>query len=62
MPSNRDIYTSANILITNRGYQGAIDHATERIKNLWEADDSEGMLVWQDIQEAIAMINDGVPA
>jgi len=62
MPGSKDIYTSANILIKNYGFQGAIEFAVERIEDLFDKGDEMGMAVWDSIIDAIESLRDGVPA
>ena len=58
MTPSRDILTSANELIKLHGLKGASDHAADRIADLLERGDDEGVAVWRQIRAALLDVSD----
>ena len=58
MTSPRDILTSAKALIKQHGLKGASDHAADRIAELLERKDMEGVAVWRQIRAALLDVSD----
>lgn len=52
MTSNKDIYTTANLIIKEYGVEAA-NHADRRMRELTNADDVKGAAVWLQIGQAI---------
>ncbi len=52
MISDKDIYTTANMLIKEHG-EKAEEHAQQRMYELMDADDAKGASVWLSVMQAI---------
>ncbi len=52
MISDKDIYTTANMLIKEHGDK-AEEHAQKRMYELMDADDAKGAGVWLSVMQAI---------
>ena len=57
MTSDLDIYRSSQALIEKHGLKGALDHAADRIAELTERGDTDGVAVWRKIRAALLDLN-----
>lgn len=61
MPTNRELYQCAKLLIDQHGDDGAIDHCDRRIMHHVGERDTDGADVWKGIRVAVRHLIDGVP-
>lgn len=59
LPSDRDIYACAKLLIDRFGEDGALDHCDERVAAL--VDEKDGVIVWKGIKVAVTHLLAGAP-
>ena len=53
MPSPRDIYATAKLLMNQHGVKGAADHCLDRMEELTAAGDKQGAYLWGQIRAAL---------
>lgn len=56
--NEKDIYSSANLLIKQYDVEGALDHAYDRMRDLMSQQDVKGASVWLSISVAIRELGD----
>lgn len=61
MPTNRELYQCAKLLIDQYGDDGAIDHCDGRIEHHVGERDKDGADVWKGLRVAVRHLIDGVP-
>lgn len=61
MPTNRELYQCAKLLIDQHGDDGAIDHCDQRIEYLVSERDPDGADVWKGIRVAVGHLINGTP-
>lgn len=58
MTSQKDIYTTANLLLKRHGLKGAADHCLDRAEELTAAGDTQGAYVWGQVRAALLDLSD----
>ena len=53
MPSQRDIYATAKLLVDRHGLDGARDHCRDRVEALTAEGDTMGAHVWDQVRLAL---------
>lgn len=58
MPSPRDIFATAKLILDQHGPEGAANHCLDRMEALKEAGDDQGAYVWGQVRAALLDLSD----